>query len=31
MHHLDAGLILIFIGWILVLHDWWIERKKVPS
>jgi hypothetical protein len=31
VHHLEAGLILVFIGWILILHDWMIERKKLPD
>lgn len=31
-HHLDLGLILIFIGWILVIHDWFVhERPKVEA
>jgi hypothetical protein len=28
VHHLELGLLLILIGWILVVHDWIIERKK---
>jgi hypothetical protein len=28
VHHLEAGLVLILVGWILVVHDWIIERKK---
>lgn len=31
VHHLEAGLILILIGWILVLHDWILERRKLPD
>jgi hypothetical protein len=29
MHHLEAGLVLILVGWILVVHDWLLERKKI--
>jgi len=29
IHHLEAGLLLILIGWLLVLHDWfWHERHR---
>jgi hypothetical protein len=28
VHHLELGLLLILLGWILVLHDWLLERKK---
>lgn len=29
-HHIELGLILIFVGWILVIHDWFVhERPKV--
>ena len=31
VHHLEAGLILIFLGWLLVLHDWLIEKKKIKE
>jgi hypothetical protein len=28
VHHLELGLLLILVGWILVVHDWLLERKK---
>jgi hypothetical protein len=28
VHHLELGLLLILLGWILVVHDWLLERKK---
>lgn len=32
IHHLEAGLVLILIGWVLVLHDWFFhERRKVEE
>jgi len=32
VHHLELGLILVFVGWILIVHDWvWYERKKVSD
>jgi len=31
-HHLELGLILIFVGWLLVIHDWFVyERPKVTD
>jgi hypothetical protein len=31
IHHLEAGLILVAAGWILILHDWIIERRKLAE
>ncbi|MFQ5712149.1 MAG: hypothetical protein ACE5GD_10295 [Candidatus Geothermarchaeales archaeon] len=29
LHHLDAGIILCLMGWLLIIHDWyWHERRK---
>jgi hypothetical protein len=31
VHHLELGLLLILVGWILVVHDWLLERKKIEG